>query len=275
VNAGIFLGSLVVSRLLIHYVFWWFRRRGRVGVNYRDDTIPLGYGIIIPFVILSGTILCATPLLFVQFDSGLLVMAMLCLLVALAGWLDDHYATKTVKGLTGHWLALINERKITTGAVKALTGLFSAVISSFLIGGSVWNCALNALLIALSINLINLLDLRPGRALKGFWLLLAISYFIGEVQPIYQPLLILTLAATLAGASADFSGRAMMGDTGSNSLGYAAGVLLASSLPLSVRLLLVVSLLTLHVYAESGSLTHVIHKNKWLRTLDEWGRQPE
>ncbi|WCK55938.1 hypothetical protein PP175_08485 [Aneurinibacillus sp. Ricciae_BoGa-3] len=274
-KAGIFVVSLVISKLLIHCVFRGFARRGRVGLNYREEKVPLGYGIVMPFVILAGTVAAASPLLFIQFDSRLLIIAMLCLLVAVAGWLDDYYGSSSVKGFTGHWLAFFKERNVTTGAVKAVTGFFCAFLSAVLIGGSAWSCTVNVLLIALSINVINLLDLRPGRALKGFWLLIAISYFIGEVPPVYQPFLLLTLAVTLASASIDFAGRAMMGDTGSNTLGFAAGVLLASSLPLFLRLILSISFLALHMYAESVSLTRVIDQNKWLRTLDQLGRQQE
>ncbi|MDQ1537432.1 MAG: hypothetical protein QOE58_1825, partial [Actinomycetota bacterium] len=92
------------------------------------------------------------------------------------GALDDLVGNSSSKGLRGH-LAAARRGEVTTGAVKVVglgaTGLLSARLIdrsrerspvATLVGGAV---------IAGSANIVNLLDLRPGRALKVVLLLAA------------------------------------------------------------------------------------------------------
>ena len=72
-----------------------------------------------------------------------------------------------------HLTALARGR-LTTGAVKAVGGLAAGLAAGFILHpGRPAAIVLDALLIALTANLLNLLDLRPGRCLKGFGLLSA------------------------------------------------------------------------------------------------------
>lgn len=107
----------------------------------------------------------------------------------LAGYIDDvdqgaHDGDKVAKGLKGH-LGALAHGQVTTGVIKIAGIGASALAASALVGskatsvgGKVSDLALNTVLIAGTANLANLLDLRPGRALKATVLVaVPLSYF--------------------------------------------------------------------------------------------------
>ena len=81
------------------------------------------------------------------------------------GVLDDLRGSGRRRGLRGH-LGALAHGEITTGTIKlaglAATGLGAALLE----GGEPADVAVNAGLIAGGANLLNLFDLRPGRAIK-------------------------------------------------------------------------------------------------------------
>ncbi|MGH3278148.1 MAG: hypothetical protein ACRDNW_03330, partial [Trebonia sp.] len=81
------------------------------------------------------------------------------------GVLDDLRGSAKRRGLRGH-LGALARGEVTTGTVKlaglAATGLAAALLD----GGGPADVAVNAGLIAGGANLLNLFDLRPGRAIK-------------------------------------------------------------------------------------------------------------
>jgi len=185
------------------------------------------------------------------------------------GLADDLYGSRAVSGLRGHLRSLARGR-ITTGAVKAIAGLIMGlVIGWFIARPSLPAAILNGAVIALCANLVNLLDLRPGRALKGF-LLLALVAVAADGLALYlvAPIGIIALAF----APLDLGGRAMMGDAGANALGIAAGIALAAVLPLWGRLACVAMLAGIHLYSERHSLSDLIARVPALRWLDRLGR---
>ncbi len=84
------------------------------------------------------------------------------------GALDDLKGSSKRRGLRGH-LGALAHGEVTTGAVK-LVGIGATGAAGALLlrrpGGSPLDCAVNAALIAGAANLLNLFDLRPGRAIK-------------------------------------------------------------------------------------------------------------
>lgn len=128
--------------------------------------------------------------------------------------------------------------------------------------------ALDALLIALSANVVNLLDLRPSRALKGFGVMCAVAI---AASPKSIDLLGPLLALAVVAAPAEFAGRVMLGDVGANVLGGAAGLGLAIALSPVARLMAVALLLAVHLVCERVSLTDVIAGNRVLAWLDRIG----
>ncbi|HEY3415855.1 MAG TPA: glycosyltransferase [Armatimonadota bacterium] len=200
----------------------------------------------------------------------------------LLGLLDDLWGNADRKGFRGHVRALL-QGKLTTGGVKLLGGGLLALAMA-------WHLAdhdplrlaavpVAALLIALSANALNLFDLRPGRALKLFWLgtVLLLGFLLpdalfGAGQPYLPYTLLLLLLASLLYAPLDFAGMMMLGDTGANALGAFLGTCLAVTAPLPVQGALVAVLIGLHLYTERISLTRLIERVPWLRWLDALGR---
>src|SRR5579863_4550980 len=81
------------------------------------------------------------------------------------GVLDDLRGSAARRGLRGH-LGALAHGEVTTGTVK-LAGLAVAGLGAALLeGGGPADVAINAGLVAGGANLLNLFDLRPGRAIK-------------------------------------------------------------------------------------------------------------
>src|SRR5207244_2527948 len=152
---------------------------------------------------------------------------------ALLGLADDLWGDRSTGGLRGHFRALAQGR-VTTGAVKALGG---AVLALAVAAGQAWptppalpgwlaRVVLQAALVALTANAINLLDLRPLRALKGF-AASGLPLFLwcaagGNAASIAALGALLGAAAVYAPFEA--RRRAMLGDAGSNLLGAVLGL---------------------------------------------------
>ena len=197
------------------------------------------------------------------------------------GILDDLAGDSSSKGLGGH-LAAARRGELTTGAVKVaglgVTGLMTAwtVDRSRERAGGQATGALATLVggavIAGSANIVNLLDLRPGRALKVV-LLLAMPLAAGGRGALVSTA---TAAATVGGALAalpdDLAGRSMLGDTGANSAGALIGTALVARTQLRGRLLALAAVTILTLASERVSLTKVIESSPLLSRLDALGR---
>lgn len=195
------------------------------------------------------------------------------------GALDDLAGDGSSKGLRGH-LGALARGEVTTGAVKilgiGLTGLAAAALADrcredvdpldTLVGGAV---------VAGAANLANLLDLRPGRALKAT--VLAAVPVVVAAGPRSGTARV--LAAAAAGASLgvlgeDLAERAMLGDTGANAAGALVGTALVSGSGRRGRLAALAVLAGLTLASERVSFTTVIESTPGLRELDAWGRRP-
>ena len=192
------------------------------------------------------------------------------------GALDDHRGDSHSKGLRGH-LGALRRGRVTTGAVKivgiGVTGLVSAALVDHGRGGrtrhqSLTSTLLAGAVVAASANLLNLLDLRPGRALKVTIVLAApMAVGAGSVPA--------SVAAGAASAvvAADLRGEAMLGDTGANAAGALVGTALVGHLRPKGRVLALLGLTALTLASEKVSFTSVIESTPVLRELDRWGRR--
>ncbi|MGW5671007.1 hypothetical protein [Micromonospora sp. NPDC003776] len=190
---------------------------------------------------------------------------------------------KAAKGFGGH-LAALREGQVTAGLIKiagvGMAGLGAAALLAAdrrvaahprrqragALGRGI-DVLLGAGVVAGTANLLNLLDLRPGRALKS-GLLLGAPLARGPYGGI---------AAGAVGAAAglvreDLDERVMLGDSGANALGALLGVSLAARTgPLGrAGVLAVVAALT--AASEKVSFTQVIQRTPGLRELDALGR---
>lgn len=237
--------------------------------NYKGEMIPVSMGIVfLPMLIINGIIVAFFTVNFVS--SSLLFMFIFGIMsMFFAGIIDDTIGNRDVSGLKGHFKSLF-KGKLTTGGFKAVFGGFVGLIISVSISKNITDIIINTLIIALSTNLMNLFDLRPGRAIKVY-LVIMIAIFI-TLTGYIQLLPLLILPNVLAYFNYDLKAKAMMGDTGSNVLGISIGMLMAFGYTLNVRIAWLVFLVLIHLLTEKFSLTKIIEKNKVLNFIDKLGR---
>jgi len=193
------------------------------------------------------------------------------------GVLDDlaEDTKQRRKGLRGH-LGALAHGELTTGGAKVLGIGTGALIAAAVLPRHGENrlartadWLVSGAFIAVSANLVNLLDLRPGRALKAIALpgaaLLAAG---GPAAGVGAA--ILSAGSTVA--PGDLAGRDMLGDSGANALGavLGVGVVLANQPVVLWSALGVEAALT--VISEKISFTQVIERTAVLRWLDAAGR---
>lgn len=230
-----------------------------VRTNHAGEPVSLSEGT-------GVAVSCATTALLVRDDPALLAA---CAAGAL-GALDDHREDTSAKGLKGHLQAL-SRGQLTTGGAKLLGISAAALVAATMIarerdgGARVVDVATDAALIAGGANLMNLFDLRPGRALKVGALLTA----LGASRRSHAAGLAGAIVAALPG---DLKGRTMLGDTGANALGASIGALLARLPSRSARLTLAASFVGLILASEKVSFSAVIDANPALAAIDMWGR---
>jgi hypothetical protein len=182
------------------------------------------------------------------------------------GAYDDLAGSGDRRGFRGH-IGALRHGEVTTGAVKlggiGATGLASAVLA----GGSPADVVINAGLVAGGANLLNLFDLRPGRAIK---VAAASGALLGAVG---QESVAAPLGAALALLPEDLGERAMLGDAGANALGAMLGAS-AAGLSRPARIALLAGIAGLTAASEKISFTKVIARTPALNWLDMLGRRP-
>lgn len=226
-----------------------------VRANYQQKRIPTGFGLYLFLPLLVVLSLLEEELASYFFFS----------LVMFGGLLDDLYGEDTYKGLGGHLLYFIERRVFNTALLKILFTSIGAIY--LLLPGDLFLLS-DLLLLLLTTNTINLFDLRPGRAMKGFLL------FILPLLPsrsIPSSLLYFFIPFFFY-LPKDLKGEGMLGDTGSNLLGALLGFLLLKLSPM-YRLLSLSLFIVLHIFTEYYSLSVIIEKYPLLRRLDELGRR--
>jgi len=174
------------------------------------------------------------------------------------------------RGWQGHGAAALR-REWSTGALKGAGSLGLALFAVSFLQRSDARWLLAAAVVVLATNLFNLLDLRPGRAIKAF-VLLGAGLLIGSGDP--RPLWAVGLfaAPALVAGSYDVRERAMLGDTGASLVGALAGLWLVLTLSSAGQIIALALLLVLTIYSEFRSLSALIERTPWLRGLDSWGR---
>jgi len=181
------------------------------------------------------------------------------------------------KGFRGH-LAALRQGRVTTGAVKVAGIGAAALVAAALLpprrpgggpGRRAVEVALGAGVIAGTANLVNLLDLRPGRAVKA-GLALGAPLLAGPAGGVAAG----TLGAAAALLPADLREEVMLGDAGANALGALLGVALAAGTGPAGRAVLLAAIGGLTAASERVSFTAVIERTPVLRGLDALGRLP-
>lgn len=194
------------------------------------------------------------------------------------GVLDDLVGQGSSKGLRGH-LAAARRGEVTTGAVKiaglGATGLLAACLmdrSLLRTGPGPMTTLIGGAVIAGSANIVNLLDLRPGRALKVVLLLSVPLVASGGGTRGSKAAAGAAAGAAIGSLPEDLAGRSMLGDSGANSAGALLGAALVARSGLTGRLLALAVLTALTLASERVSFTTVIESTPVLRELDALGR---
>jgi UDP-GlcNAc:undecaprenyl-phosphate/decaprenyl-phosphate GlcNAc-1-phosphate transferase len=214
------------------------------------------------------------------------------------GCYDDLAGSGSSRGFRGH-LAALRRGEVTTGAVK-LAGIgATGVAASVLLrsaaarsagaagsdrpaegrGGALGaaDVVINAGLVAGGANLLNLFDLRPGRAIKvalasGALIAAGGAVRAGRSAAPAGAAALPPVAAALALLPEDLGERAMLGDCGANALGAMLGAA-AAGLPRTARIALLAGIGGLTAASEKVSFTKVIERRPALRWLDMLGRR--
>ncbi|HEX5223625.1 MAG TPA: hypothetical protein VFW29_00720 [Solirubrobacteraceae bacterium] len=251
-------------------------RAGATRTNYRDRPLAFPFGLLIPGA--AGVALA--PLAAVSLLTGGVFHAetvpalLLCAGVVVLGLLDDVYGARrgprAPRGLRGHATALLAGAP-STGAAKAAGTLALAFACAALLHLEGAHLLLAAGVLLLGPHVFNLLDLRPGRALKALLLALcAASLAAREVRPLWTVGL-LAAPAAVAGA-VDLRERALLGDTGASAMGALAGLAAVLALAPAGLALVLAGLGLATVYGELRSISTLVETTPGLRELDSLGR---
>jgi UDP-GlcNAc:undecaprenyl-phosphate GlcNAc-1-phosphate transferase len=197
-------------------------------------------------------------------DLPALAAAVAGLGAGLVGAYDDAYdrarPDASAKGFRGH-LGALRHGRLTGGGVKVLGIGATGLLACFLRGDRGRDALVGGAVVAASANLLNLLDLRPGRALKAGALA---ALALGQAGPAGAA------AALLPG---DLRERTMLGDAGANALGAVLGLSLVARHPdRTGRALSVLVVAT--AASEVVSYSRVIDAVPPLRWWDRVGRLP-
>jgi UDP-GlcNAc:undecaprenyl-phosphate/decaprenyl-phosphate GlcNAc-1-phosphate transferase len=240
-----------------------------VRVNFSGNSVTLAEGPIAVAALFAGGVVDglldryrrrSLPIMVAGVGSGLV------------GAYDDLYGSTHAKGFRGHLRAL-RSGELTSGMIKIIGVGVSSAAAATLLGryrsdGSqparqVLTGLLDTALIAATANLINLLDLRPGRAAKAVILLASGVVGFGAAPAV---------GAAVGSLPTDLAGRSMLGDCGANALGAAVATAAAGALPWQFRLLAFGAVAALNLASERVSFTAVIERTPLLRRLDQLGR---
>jgi UDP-N-acetylmuramyl pentapeptide phosphotransferase/UDP-N-acetylglucosamine-1-phosphate transferase len=204
------------------------------------------------------------------------------------GFYDDIVGArpdqKAAKGFRGH-LSALRDGRVTSGMVKIAGVGVAAFGAAILVDadetrrraprrrlGRLVNVVLGTGVIAGSANLLNLLDLRPGRALKA-GALLSVPLLSPGAE--HGALMAGPLGAASALLPADLSEEIMLGDTGANAYGALLGLAAVARTGIAGRAALLGAIGALTAASERVSFTTVIEATPGLRELDALGRRTD
>lgn len=244
--------------------------------NHRGEAVTLLEGPVLALAQLAGTAVAPLP------GRARAGAALATGVAAVLGAVDDVHGSADARGLRGHLGSLLRGRP-TTGGLKVVGIGLGGLLGAALVDGpsrpgrevGVADRLVAGALVAGSANLVNLLDLRPGRALKA---VLVLGHLVGGTGvPGARPGG--PLAATGAGAAAvllvpDLREEAMLGDSGANAAGALLGAaLLTRTQDRRARGAVLAVLLGLTAASEVVSFSRVVEATPGLRGLDRLGRR--
>lgn len=243
--------------------------------NYRGAPVAFPAGI----AIVASALVALVPLSLVAeladadvFRAGTGQAVTYVVGVALLGLLDDLAGSGggDPRGWRGHGRAAI-AGSVSTGVLKALGSLG---LAAFVMAGHGLDAAEYLLAVAvlvLATNLFNLLDLRPGRAIKALVLLGAgLTLGAWDVGALWS--LGLFVGPILVLMPLDLRELGMLGDSGSNAIGAVAGLWLVFTLSTTGLAIAAAVMALVTIYGEFRSISELVDRTPGIRQLDSIGR---
>jgi UDP-N-acetylmuramyl pentapeptide phosphotransferase/UDP-N-acetylglucosamine-1-phosphate transferase len=240
--------------------------------NYRDRPLPFPAGIA---AVAAATVALAVVAPLDELAGAdalapeLRTVLVYALGVALLGLIDDVFSGAP-RGWRGHGGAALRG-SFSTGALKAVGSLGLALYAMSGLGLGHGRYLLAVAVLLLATNLLNLLDLRPGRSAKALALLGA-GLTLGAWDAHPAAVLGLFAAPLAVLAFYDLRERAMLGDTGSNLAGAIAGLWLVLTLSDTGLAIALGVLAAVTAYGEFRSISALVERVAPLRRLDSLGR---
>ena len=187
----------------------------------------------------------------------------------LGGYADDLRGDEASRGFGGHLRAAVGGR-MTGGTIKIVAVGLAGVAAALAMRSSFLFVVECVLLVALSANLLNLLDRAPGRAGKvGLVACAGLVFAAGDAWVVASAG---TVGALVVCLPPDLRERAMLGDAGANPVGALIGLGLATT-PAAARVTAIVVLVLLNLASEIWSFSTVIAHSRLLNGLDRVGRR--
>jgi UDP-N-acetylmuramyl pentapeptide phosphotransferase/UDP-N-acetylglucosamine-1-phosphate transferase len=241
--------------------------------NFRGRRIPGTAGIVLVAPAVAGGAAAAVYATAGGRGTGAASVVGAAVAMGLLGLADDLYGSRRARGFLGHARSLVRGEP-TTGALKAGGGAIVGLAAAAGAGVRGWWILPAGALVALAANLVNLLDVRPGRAAKAW---LAAFALLVVARP---PGGALVVSAAVAGGvvaflPVDIGERGMLGDAGANLLGAALGAAAIASLGHGALVGCLAVLVALTGASEAVSFSRVIERVRVLRALDDLGRPRE
>ncbi|NDI34243.1 hypothetical protein [Chengkuizengella sediminis] len=260
---GVLLLQVVIKYLVNHHI---------VAKNYLQQEIPIGLGMYLWLflIIYYSSFQWIIPTYEIK-QTLLREYIVILTILFIVGWLDDQVGDSEVKGFKGHLMKLMKERRLTTGLLKALsTGVLTVWVLIILEHHPLLE-VLQFFILTLMTNGVNLLDLRPGRAIKFFLLLSSVIFLISSLLNIFIYLLPVVIAVLLL-LPKDIQGKVMLGDSGSNLLGFVLGFCFIIMTPWWTQISVFILLVYMHWISEQSSITQWIQTKPFIHWIDQWGR---
>lgn len=233
--------------------------------NYSDKAIPYSGGTII-FISLSLSFILLYFIKEISFIKALFFISVITL-IYIIGILDDIFGNSDIKGLKGNIVALVS-KKLSTGIIKAVFISIIACYIYYFFNEEFW--ILKGIITALTTNLFNLFDLRPGRCIKFYYIFFIIFGF-SNIRWTKELFIIFSIVISLY-YFWDAYGFSMLGDSGSNLTGFIVGLILSEVIGTKLLELigLLVILIILQLSLDKYSLTEIAVNNPLFDYIDRF-----
>lgn len=233
--------------------------------NYNNKQVPYSGGTII-FISLCLSFIVFYSLGEISYIKMLFFLFIIAS-IYMIGMFDDLFGINDIKGLKGN-IQAIASKKFSTGIIKALSAILISCYIYYFFDEEYW--AFKGIITALTTNLFNLFDLRPGRCIKLYYIFFIFFNFsytrwTNELFIIFSIIIIIYYFW-------DAYSFSMLGDSGSNIIGFITGLILSETIGTNLLMIFVilVILIMLQLLLDRYSLTNIIKLNFLLDQIDRF-----